>query len=30
VGCEYRPMGDTVGGLGWARPYLKPGEARPK
>lgn len=21
VGCEYRPRGDTVAGLGWARPY---------
>jgi len=22
VGCEYKPMGDTVAGLGWARRYL--------
>jgi len=22
IGCEYRPAGDTVAGLGWARPYL--------
>lgn len=22
VGCEYRPVGDTVAGLGWAEPYL--------
>lgn len=22
VGCEYRPTGDTVAGLGWAKPYL--------
>jgi 2-dehydrotetronate isomerase len=28
VGCEYRPAGDTVGGLGWARPYLGPREPR--
>jgi hydroxypyruvate isomerase len=21
VGCEYRPRGDTVAGLGWAAPY---------
>ena len=21
VACEYRPLGDTLGGLGWARPY---------
>jgi hydroxypyruvate isomerase len=21
VGCEYRPRGDTVAGLGWARAY---------
>jgi hydroxypyruvate isomerase len=21
VGCEYRPAGDTMAGLGWARPY---------
>ncbi len=21
VGCEYRPAGDTLAGLGWARPY---------
>ena len=21
VGCEYRPKGDTVAGLGWAAPY---------
>ena len=21
VACEYRPLGDTQGGLGWARPY---------
>jgi hydroxypyruvate isomerase len=21
VGCEYRPLGDTLAGLGWARPY---------
>jgi hydroxypyruvate isomerase len=23
VGCEYAPAGDTVAGLGWARPWLK-------
>lgn len=23
VGCEYRPAGDTVAGLGWAADYLK-------
>jgi len=28
VGCEYKPAGDTVAGLGWARPYLCPGEVR--
>ena len=22
VGCEYRPVGETTAGLGWARPYL--------
>lgn len=22
VGCEYRPLGDTVAGLGWAKRYL--------
>jgi hydroxypyruvate isomerase len=22
VGCEYRPAGDTVAGLGWTKPYL--------
>ena len=22
IGCEYRPVGDTVAGLGWAKPYL--------
>ena len=22
VGCEYRPAGETLAGLGWARPYL--------
>ena len=22
IGCEYRPAGDTVAGLSWARPYL--------
>jgi hydroxypyruvate isomerase len=22
IGCEYRPAGDTVAGLGWARDYL--------
>lgn len=22
VGCEYRPVGGTVAGLGWAKPYL--------
>jgi hydroxypyruvate isomerase len=22
VGCEYRPAGETVAGLGWAKPYL--------
>ena len=22
VGCEYRPLGDTLAGLGWAKPYL--------
>ncbi|MDB5624641.1 MAG: Hydroxypyruvate isomerase, partial [Tardiphaga sp.] len=21
VGCEYRPAGDTVAGLGWFKPY---------
>ena len=21
IGCEYRPKGDTVAGLGWARKY---------
>ena len=21
IGCEYRPQGDTVAGLGWAAPY---------
>ena len=21
IGCEYRPKGDTLSGLGWARPY---------
>ena len=24
IGCEYRPAGDTVAGLGWASDYLKP------
>ena len=24
VGCEYRPLGDTRQGLGWARPWLRP------
>jgi len=23
IGCEYRPAGDTVAGLGWASAYLK-------
>jgi hydroxypyruvate isomerase len=23
VGCEYRPAGDTLAGLGWARAYTK-------
>ena len=23
VGCEYRPAGNTVDGLGWAKPYLR-------
>ena len=23
VGCEYKPAGTTVDGLGWARPYLR-------
>jgi hydroxypyruvate isomerase len=22
VGCEYRPIGNTLAGLGWAKPYL--------
>jgi hydroxypyruvate isomerase len=22
VGCEYRPAGDTVAGLGWFRPWM--------
>ncbi len=22
IGCEYNPSGDTVSGLGWAKPYL--------
>jgi hydroxypyruvate isomerase len=22
IGCEYRPRGDTLAGLGWAKPYL--------
>ncbi|HVY33011.1 MAG TPA: 2-oxo-tetronate isomerase [Caulobacteraceae bacterium] len=22
IGCEYRPLGDTLAGLGWAKPYL--------
>jgi len=22
IGCEYRPAGETVAGLGWARPFL--------
>ena len=22
IGCEYRPVGDTLAGLGWAKPYL--------
>lgn len=22
IGCEYKPAGDTVAGLGWAKPYL--------
>jgi hydroxypyruvate isomerase len=21
IGCEYRPRGETVAGLGWAAPY---------
>jgi hydroxypyruvate isomerase len=21
IGCEYRPAGDTVAGLGWFQPY---------
>lgn len=25
VGCEYRPVGDTLEGLAWARPYLSAG-----
>jgi hydroxypyruvate isomerase len=25
IGCEYRPVGDTVAGLGWAAEYLKSG-----
>ncbi len=27
VGCEYRPLGATDAGLGWARPWLRPREA---
>ncbi|MEC5319533.1 2-oxo-tetronate isomerase [Brenneria populi subsp. brevivirga] len=23
IGCEYNPRGDTVAGLGWAKPWLK-------
>jgi hydroxypyruvate isomerase len=23
VGCEYRPVDETLSGLGWARPYLQ-------
>ena len=26
IGCEYRPAGDTVAGLGWAAGYLQPGK----
>ena len=22
IGCEYRPAGNTIDGLGWAKPYL--------
>jgi hydroxypyruvate isomerase len=25
IGCEYRPAGDTLAGLGWASDYLTPG-----
>jgi hydroxypyruvate isomerase len=28
VGCEYLPVGDTLAGLSWARPYLKELNAR--
>ncbi|MGD0473275.1 MAG: 2-oxo-tetronate isomerase [Candidatus Velthaea sp.] len=28
VGCEYRPAGETVAGLGWAQPYLQRGSSR--
>jgi hydroxypyruvate isomerase len=24
VGCEYNPRGDTVQGLTWAKPWLRP------
>ncbi len=27
IGCEYRPRGDTLVGLGWLRPYLRAGTA---
>jgi len=23
IGCEYKPLADTIGGLGWVRPFLK-------
>ena len=29
VGCEYRPAGDTVAGLGWAAPYGIGGDSQP-
>jgi len=28
IGCEYRPAGDTLAGLGWAREYLETGEQK--
>ena len=28
IGCEYRPAGDTVAGLGWAADYLTPKGSR--
>jgi hydroxypyruvate isomerase len=28
IGCEYRPCADTLSGLAWARPYLRPAGAR--